>query len=142
MGMIRNTFVAVFGIFCLLPVGSITISQAAPVLQSRSSTVTGTKRSQIGEYVAWRTNCTSKPLKLDVIEQPKHGKLSMEKGLVTVSHVTTGTIDDCKGRKIDGIRLFYKAAENFKGNDVFKLRYRYVEPDDEPVIETFTVTVE
>lgn len=123
-------------------VGASVPGHGEPVFQDMSETVQGSERTHIGEYVAWRSDCTSKPLKIEMIDPPKHGELSQEDGPILVTHVTTGTIDDCQGREITGIRLFYQAETDFRGEDVFKFRYRYVEPDDEPVVVTFTVTVE
>ena len=140
--MPSKTFIPVLAALWLAFVGTSTNGHGETVFQAMSETVQGSERTHIGEYVAWESDCASKPLKIEMIDPPKHGELSQEDGPIEVTHVTTGTIDDCKGREIIGILLFYQAEAGFRGEDVFKFRYRFVEPDDEPVVVTFTVTVE
>ena len=115
---------------------------AETVYQENSKTVVANERSFIGNYVAWRTNCTSKPLKIEIIDAPVNGHLLQEVGLVPIEGVVTGSLDGCLGREVEGIKLYYKPADGFRGNDTFRFRYRYVEPDNEPVVVTFTVMVE
>lgn len=134
--------IAVLAAFWVAFVGAGTPSHGEPVYQTMSETVQGSERTHIGEYVAWEADCASKPLKIEMIDPPKHGELSQEDGPVEIAGVTTGTMGQCQGREITGILLYYQADAGFRGEDVFKFRYRYVEPDDEPVVVTFTVKVE
>lgn len=140
--MPSKTLIPMLAALWVAIVSTSTSGYGETVFQTMSETVQGSERTQIGEYVAWESDCASKPLKIEMIDPPKHGELSQEDGPVEITGVTTGTMGHCQGREITGILLYYQADAGFRGDDVFKFRYRYVEPDDEPVVVTFTVKVE
>jgi len=74
--------------------------------------------SGIGVYRRWGPNCEAVPTMITIVEQPKHGAITLrdETTLVPLK-AETGTSTGCIGRVVPGKGIHYRSEPGYRGPD-------------------------
>ena len=82
------------------------------------------KSTRIQGFTSWNSDCSYKPVRLEVTRQPKHGKVVPRLEVARIGTILNGT-SKCKGRKINKVFLYYTSKRGYKGKDAFRIRVRF-----------------
>jgi hypothetical protein len=102
--------------------------------------VTSGQSSMVGRYFTWKAGCSSAFGTVKVISKPQHGTIS--------SHLVDARIgasrrkggpDQCFGRPIKALAVFYKSQPGYHGIDNFTLDATFHAYRD---VDTFTINVQ
>jgi hypothetical protein len=71
------------------------------------------------------SKCQAARVEINVIKQPSHGKLSWGTKDYTIPAVNRGGVkqpEQCVGKTIDGMAVYYEPNPGFTGSDSFRYR--------------------
>ncbi len=94
-------------------------SASAETFSARSG-----KSTRIKGFTSWNANCSYKPVRMDIVKPPKHGKVKPRLETSRIGTILSGSAK-CKGRKIKKVMLYYKSKRGYKGRDSFTVRLRF-----------------
>jgi hypothetical protein len=96
--------------------------------------------SMVGRYFTWKADCSSAFGTVKVISKPQHGTISNH--LVDTQIGTSrrkGRPDQCFGKPIRALAVFYKSQPGYHGIDSFSLDATFDRYRD---LDTFTINVQ
>lgn len=128
-------------VVAVLPAGAQSIapqSPAAPTTPAAASEPPKTVKTEverkgraglevfIGTYLTLSKECkVGVNPKLEIPEQPKHGKLHTRPNAINLRAVPGAPRTNCIGTSPYGLGVFYRSERRFKGEDVFTFRLVY-----------------
>lgn len=104
--------------------------EAAAKQKSYSFNVLSGKPHRVDTYLSWQDNCVGILGSAKVVKNPKHGTTKAKTEITTIRTANTGSVKDCRGKKIKGISIYYTSKAGFRGFDSFVIsdgttRYTY-----------------
>ena len=103
-------------------------------------TVASGQSAMVGRYFTWKADCSSAFGTVKVISQPQHGTITnhLIDAQIGVSRRKGGP-DQCFGRPIKALAVFYKSQPGYHGIDSFSLDATFDAYRD---VDTFTINVQ
>jgi hypothetical protein len=80
----------------------------------------------ISEHAGWNKNCEgiAHPA-LYLFEPPLHGKICARIETIKISSMFVGTVSQCIGRSVRGVRLIYRSDAAYAGDDSLRYAAQY-----------------
>ncbi|WP_350333008.1 hypothetical protein [Coralliovum pocilloporae] len=110
---------------------------------THTQTVRANKKTAVYNMAIYnRRHCTYAQMpEVVIVRDPKHGKVTTGKSSQKLSK-NTGF---CAGKRVKAINVFYKPNRGYRGDDTFKVRFRWSSYDGSPTYDTsdtnFEITV-
>jgi len=107
-----------------------------------SEIVKSGKSTIVAAWGSWDANCKGQTVNIDVLQNPKHGKVSPRVGRRTIQSAQAGTLGKCRGKIIKGLILYYKSNAGYRGRDKMKARVTWPHvKNSRPTDYIITITV-
>lgn len=116
---------------------ALVLGCAVPALAAevRNVTIAPDKPVHLSNPHNWTKGCKPGWTRVTVNEAPKHGRvyvqtLTHKQGDFAHGRLTAGRLEDCAGRPVTGIGLFYDPKDGYIGEDEFSVTftYQYIPP--------------
>ncbi|MCP8940024.1 hypothetical protein NK718_15970 [Alsobacter sp. SYSU M60028] len=89
-------------------------------------TVLGGTRANVSSHFLMLPDCTSGgDVAARVTKAPKHGDVVIEPAAVVASYEKDTSFAQCNAKSVPGIKIYYKANENYQGADGFEVLIFY-----------------
>lgn len=92
---------------------------AAENQKSYSFNVLSGKPHRVDTYLSWQDNCVGVIRNAKEVQKPKHGTAISKIENSTIKTANKGSVQNCRGKKIKGISIYYTSKAGFRGRDTF-----------------------
>lgn len=92
---------------------------AAETQQSSKFNVFSGKPHRVDTYLAWTDQCTALTATAKQVRKPKHGAATFKSETTTIRSANSGSVHDCRGKKVKGLSVYYTSKPGFRGTDTF-----------------------
>jgi hypothetical protein len=107
--------------FCAAVIFALAVAplDAAERQKRNSFNVLSGKPHRVDTYLGWKNNCVGVLGKVKEIAKPKHGTATSRIETTTIRTANTGSVRNCRGKKVRGISIYYRSKPGFRGLDTF-----------------------
>lgn len=113
------------GVALLLAAGVAGAHAAGQEIQLQRKTQAG-REVAIRGFAEFDGNCRLRNVqRITVVQPPMHGTVEIRPAVVTIEKNWVGSTN-CEGTKLDGVRLYYKPADDFVGTEHFSFDVDYM----------------